>query len=283
MARSIDDTRERLSYFIIILMLFVWSAFLGDLRQAAAPPATAAQNYTDDVYDAVHVAATDLQNMENNFACLKSSFSGGSAPANPVPGMFWYDTTDNFLKLRNKANAAWLNVYDFANQRTPLALNCSRTVVGGTGISVSGSLNGGNATVSLSAGGVSLSHLAPYTAGSRGLISAGGGGATAASYTKTIEIQLDRGGTIRTRFGLRSSSSGGTAYGRIYRNGAAVGAARSTTTTDFIYYSEDIGGWSAGDLVQLYIYNSAGKVAYSTALDLTVGNWYALRSNLVIF
>jgi len=78
-----------------------------------------AQNFTDDCFDASHVGQTDLGNIENNFACLKSSFSGTSAPSNPVAGMLWYDTTNNLLKLRNAANNAWLEIYDFANDRVP--------------------------------------------------------------------------------------------------------------------------------------------------------------------
>lgn len=76
-----------------------------------------AQNFTDDCFDASHVGQTDLGNIENNFACLKSSFSGTSAPSNPVAGMLWYDTTNNLLKLRNAANNAWLEIYDFGNDR----------------------------------------------------------------------------------------------------------------------------------------------------------------------
>ena len=78
-----------------------------------------AQNFTDDCFDASHVGQTDLGNIENNFACLKSSFSGTSAPSNPVAGMLWYDTTNNLLKLRNAANNAWLEIYDFGNDRVP--------------------------------------------------------------------------------------------------------------------------------------------------------------------
>jgi hypothetical protein len=124
-----------------------------------------AQTFNDAVPASTRNALEDLTAIRNNFAALKSCFSGATAPPNPVAGMWWYDTTANILKLRNEANTAWLDVYDFANQRTPLALNCSRTVVGGTGISVSGSLNGGNATVSLATGGVSNTHVANATLG----------------------------------------------------------------------------------------------------------------------
>lgn len=67
-----------------------------------------AQNYTEDVYASGHVGATDLQNIENNFAVQKSSFSGASSPSNPVAGMQWFDTTNTALRLRDSGNAAWL-------------------------------------------------------------------------------------------------------------------------------------------------------------------------------
>ena len=75
------------------------------------------QTYTDDCYAGAHVAATDMQNIENNFAALKSAFSGATTPANTVAGMWWFDTTANILKLRNEANNAWQSVWDFANSR----------------------------------------------------------------------------------------------------------------------------------------------------------------------
>jgi len=68
------------------------------------------QNWTDDVFAGGHVGQTDLQNMENNFACLKSMFSGGSAPSNAIAGMPWFDTTQKVLKYRDSANAAWLGL-----------------------------------------------------------------------------------------------------------------------------------------------------------------------------
>lgn len=68
------------------------------------------QYWTDDTYAASHTGTTDLQNMENNFQCLKSMFSGSSAPSWNVVGMPWFDTTNKILKIRNSANSAWLGV-----------------------------------------------------------------------------------------------------------------------------------------------------------------------------
>ncbi len=77
------------------------------------------QTYTDDCFAGGHVAQTDMTNIEANFAALKSAFSGTSTPSNTVAGMWWFDTTANILKLRNEANSAWLDIYDFANEKVP--------------------------------------------------------------------------------------------------------------------------------------------------------------------
>ena len=78
-----------------------------------------AQDWTDDCFDAGHVGQTDLQNMEDNFQCLKSCFSGTSAPSNPVAGMLWFNTSSGILYQRNSGNSAWKAVWDVNNGQAP--------------------------------------------------------------------------------------------------------------------------------------------------------------------
>jgi hypothetical protein len=87
------------------------------------------QVFTDDCYGSAHTATTDLQAFEDNFAALKSAFSGATEPANTVAGMWWFDTTANILKLRNEANNAWQSVWDFANNK-PVITNLSNEITG---------------------------------------------------------------------------------------------------------------------------------------------------------
>lgn len=68
------------------------------------------QTFTDDCFASGHVAQTDMQNIENNFAAVKSNFSGPSAPANLVAGMPWFDTDDNQLWIRKVANTSWMSL-----------------------------------------------------------------------------------------------------------------------------------------------------------------------------
>lgn len=65
------------------------------------------QTWTDNPFDGDDTWSTDLQAMENNFAALKSCFSGATAPADPVAGMQWYDTTKKVTKRRDSASATW--------------------------------------------------------------------------------------------------------------------------------------------------------------------------------
>lgn len=65
------------------------------------------QDFTDDSYAGTHIGQTDLQNMENNLLVLKSSFSGTSAPSNPVAGLGWFDTGKDVLKVRDATNSSY--------------------------------------------------------------------------------------------------------------------------------------------------------------------------------
>jgi hypothetical protein len=55
------------------------------------------QTWTDDVYSSGANYGTSMTNMENNFATLKSNFSGLTAPSSPPTGQLWYNTTKKLL------------------------------------------------------------------------------------------------------------------------------------------------------------------------------------------
>lgn len=65
------------------------------------------QSWTDNVFQTDHQGQTDLQNMENNFACLKTLFSGSSQPASMGACHPWFDTSKHVLKIRNDGDSAW--------------------------------------------------------------------------------------------------------------------------------------------------------------------------------
>lgn len=91
------------------------------------------------------------------------------------------------------------------------------------------------------------------------------------SYTKAKEIKIGVGGNLRISFTLGSSWSTGSGGGsaRIYKNGSPVGMTRIIGITSTVtLYTEDIGGWQSGDLVQVYFKND------TMAGFLNISNFY---------
>ena len=79
--------------------------------------------------------------------------------------------------------------------------------------------------------------------------------------TKLFEIILSRGGELRISLDIKNSASAGTAHAQIYRNGGAVGTQRNESSTSPSTISEDIAGWTVGDLVQLYAWHTGAAAA----------------------
>ena len=80
------------------------------------------QTWTDNCFQSDHQAQTNLQAFEDNFQCLKTAFSGDTAPSSPSQGQWWFDTNANILKIRNEANSAWISVFNFATNVLMLSL-----------------------------------------------------------------------------------------------------------------------------------------------------------------
>jgi hypothetical protein len=118
-----------------------------------------------------------------------------------------------------------------------------------------------------------------YTAGDRLLIkSVQETIATSITYIALKQIRLDRGGTLRISFKLRRVGGSLSVYGRVYRNGSAVGTERSTTSTSGDTYTQDISGWSAGDRIQVYgrTSDAISTTVGVSELRVSCGNWYGL-------
>ena len=67
---------------------------------------------------------------------------------------------------------------------------------------------------------------------------------------KRKELTSNVSGALRIKFDL----SGVDGHAQIYRNGAAVGTERTISNISYSTFSEDISGWSQGDLIQLYVW-----------------------------
>ena len=74
--------------------------------------------------------------------------------------------------------------------------------------------------------------------------------------------------TLRITFELKSST-GNAVYGTIYKNGSIVGTLQSTTSMSYVTFTEDIAGFTVGDLVQVYVRRGASAAdAYIKNLNI---------------
>ena len=64
-------------------------------------------------------------------------------------------------------------------------------------------------------------------------------------------------GVLRVKFDIKSEGEP-TIHGQIYKNGTAIGTDRSTTSSSYVTYSEDISGIKVGDVIQLYVWCTTG-------------------------
>ena len=107
--------------------------------------------------------------------------------------------------------------------------------------------------------------IAPFTAGTHPeVISSTGAATSSVSYVKVKEVHVVNAGVVTVSFGLVTNNSYSTASGQIYVNGVAVGTIRSTNSTSFTTYTENI-TIPAQAYVQLYI-----KISHTTYYTATV-------------
>ena len=70
------------------------------------------QNFSKDPFKLTRIPASlGMQEFENNFNCLLSNFSGGSAPPDPAAFMQWYDTSHHVMKIQKHDKTAWLGLF----------------------------------------------------------------------------------------------------------------------------------------------------------------------------
>jgi len=243
------------------------------------------QTYTADVFGAAHVAQTDLQNMEDNFAALKSAFSGAGAPSNTVAGMWWVDTTAHILKHRDEANGAWLNVWDLANNKPVLtnvvSADFAAAMKDAAAATASLRTIGTTATAACAGNDARLgvkneADLEYYTSGDYlmpgsyqiGALHNHGGTYDQVGY----DIYIPRNGTIKVRIGMHGDTgfTPGTTYLKIYINGVAVGIERSKSREDDSWNTWDEDFTVAdGDLLQ--VWQKGGEVSAIARWVIMIG------------
>jgi len=95
---------------------------------------------------------------------------------------------------------------------------------------------------------------------------------SSASPVKVKEVALSRSGQLRVKFDLATNDAGNAASAQVFRNGSAVGSLQTTLSVSGITTSEDISGWSPGDLIQVFAWNAGGVGKTATVSNFTLGN-----------
>jgi hypothetical protein len=87
-------------------------------------------------------------------------------------------------------------------------------------------------------------------------------------------IGINFGGTLRIKFTAKHAGESGYCSMQIYRNSTPVGTLISNVGTETVY-SEDIAGWSAGDLVAVYYsFQAADGIAYIKDFRIYADKYY---------
>lgn len=92
---------------------------------------------------------------------------------------------------------------------------------------------------------------------------------TANSFTKQKSIMVPRGGTLRIKFDMKTSTGATNAHARVYRNGSAAGTDQTQDST-YTTKSEDISGWTAGDECQLYVRNGSADMGITLVKNFRI-------------
>ena len=76
----------------------------------------------------------------NSLSAVVSKNSGASAPSTTYPYQWWYDSTNNILKIRNSDNDAWINFATFDQTNDRFSLTVHDITSTGAGLIPSGSI-----------------------------------------------------------------------------------------------------------------------------------------------
>ena len=206
---------------------------------------------------------SDIPKIADNFSALRCNEIGPAEPTNLVAGMFWIDTTTNILKLLLSTNPkTWLSVMNFS------AAGCPKAHID-TDISVSGTVHGltnghggkidadkldGKHATELLIPNYYLDNngISPYASSDTERVG------LAEGKIKEFKMNILPSTTLKTYFEIRSKSGYYAVRGQIYRNGVAVGTLRSTYSTTYVGYMENISNCSSNDLIQLYVSVAGG-------------------------
>jgi len=98
-----------------------------------------------------------------------------------------------------------------------------------------------------------------------------GGQTNFSTFVKAAEITVGVEGSVNAKFTIAGGNSLTTAYGRIYKNGAAYSSVSSKYNTGYAEFTKTVNNINAGDTIELWIRSDvAGRVAFWGSFGLYV-------------
>jgi hypothetical protein len=92
------------------------------------------------------------------------------------------------------------------------------------------------------------------------------------SYTKLCEKRIGRSGDYRITW-QGKITTGATAYFKVFQNGTEVGVEKTTDSSVYVDFSDDVTGWNRGDLIQIYGHRNPASETYTiTNFTIKCGN-----------
>jgi len=215
-----------------------------------------AQTYTVDPYAGTgKTADAVMEDVNENFAALKSSFSGDSSPSNPVEGQFWLDTDDDILK--QYIDGDWVSVYDTANEELLLGLaddSVDTDQIADSAVDTDQLAASAVTAAKLDANAVTGAKLPAYTAGDYLITDWSSASEDDSSYVLMAQWKVGRSGTVRVRLKYKNESTplNGGGYIQIKKGGVAqyTGGPFTNTALTNGYYDLVV---SSEDIIQVYI------------------------------
>lgn len=251
------------------------------------------QNWEDDVYSSGGEVLVNMQDIEDNFACLKSCFSGASAPSvTLVAGMLWLDTTNK--KLKQYSGSGWVEIYNYDTGKLILPLvdgSITASQLGAAAVETAKIKDGNVTSVKIVAGAITTEKIMDSAVTTAKIADANvtyiklqlvaAGNYAVSMYpppdsvqvigntpTKVAEYKVAQAGTYRCRwYEIKDDSygAGSQPVSQIWRNGGAVsGAFQPPVWGADLDCTYDI-AVIPGDLIQLYGWCSypPGAAAFS--------------------
>lgn len=232
-----------------------------------------AQDWIDDCYKYDQGTASDtLDAFEDNFAALKSCFSGANSPANPVPAMWWYDTANDLIKQRNADNNGWITWFDLGNEQI------------GADLVDSSDIEDAARKASIITG----EDIAPGSCSIKNSFDVGAGDYVEASadtertvsglpYVKKKGVRVGRAGQYRLKFDVKVSggSTFPAVYWQTYLDGVLLsGILYCWYSTSLSYTTISIGPVEVpvNGLIEIYLASSSGTTGYIKDFKLCSDN-----------